>query len=213
MWCGHQDYSGWVYSWRMVPYWWSGDVSASYLNVIRSNYCCRRHTMHGNMVFSRDSIFPTPQQSGCLLACSVNCISGHFRSIGHFGCLKFTFDSNSGHFRSIQNYFFWRPFWMSENHFRLHFWPFLINRPSWMSEIHFRWHFWPFRSIRILIIFLNVWQNGRRRPCWMSENNFRSHFLPFQIDTQLFCWQNGRRRPFWMGRHVNYRTRPRYLDE
>ena len=29
-------------------------------NVIRSNYCCRRHTMHGNMVFSRDSIFPTP---------------------------------------------------------------------------------------------------------------------------------------------------------
>ena len=40
-------------------------------NVIRSNYCCRRHTMHGNMVFSRDSIFPTPQQSGCLLVCSV----------------------------------------------------------------------------------------------------------------------------------------------
>ena len=26
--------------------------------------------MHGNMVFSRDSIFPNPQQSGCLLACS-----------------------------------------------------------------------------------------------------------------------------------------------
>ena len=40
-------------------------------NVIRSNYCCRRHTMHGNMVFSRDSIFPTPQQSGCLCVCSV----------------------------------------------------------------------------------------------------------------------------------------------
>ena len=36
-------------------------------NVIRSNYCCRRHTMHGNMVFSRDSILPTPQRSGCLL--------------------------------------------------------------------------------------------------------------------------------------------------
>ena len=41
-------------------------------NVIRSNYCCRRHTMHGNMVFSRDSIFPTPQQSGCLCVCSDN---------------------------------------------------------------------------------------------------------------------------------------------
>ena len=26
----------------------------------------------------------------------------HFRSIGHFGCLKFTFDSNFGHFRSMQ---------------------------------------------------------------------------------------------------------------
>ena len=41
-------------------------------NVIRSNYCCRRHTMHGNMVFSRESIFPTPQQSGCLCVCIVN---------------------------------------------------------------------------------------------------------------------------------------------
>ena len=64
-------------------------------------------------------------------------ISGHFRSISHFGCPKLTFDSNSGLFRSIQ-ILFWRPFWMSENHFRSHFWPF------WMSEIHFRWHFWPF---------------------------------------------------------------------
>ena len=53
-------------------------------NVIRSNYCCRRHTVHGNMVFSRDSIFPTPQQSGCLLGCSVDCISRHFRSIRNF---------------------------------------------------------------------------------------------------------------------------------
>ena len=89
------------------------------------------------------------------------------------------------HFQS----YFWpfqinRPFWMSENHFRLHFWPFLIDRPYWMSEIHFR-IFGHFRSIRILIIFCNFWQNGRRRPFWMSENNFRSYFLPFQIDTQI----------------------------
>ena len=41
-------------------------------NVIRSNYYCRRHTMHENMVFSRDYIFSTPQQCGCLLACNVN---------------------------------------------------------------------------------------------------------------------------------------------
>ena len=79
--------------------------------------------------------------------------------------------------------FFRRPFWMSENHFRSHFWPFLIDRQYWMSKIHFRWHFWPYR-----FIFLNFGQNGRRRPFWMSENNFRSQFLPFQIDTQLFFW-------------------------
>ena len=36
-------------------------------NVIRSNYCCRRHTMHGNMVFSRDSIFPTHNKADVYL--------------------------------------------------------------------------------------------------------------------------------------------------
>ena len=30
-------------------------------------------------------------------------ISSHFRSIGHFGCPKFTFNGISGHFRSIRN--------------------------------------------------------------------------------------------------------------
>ena len=59
---------------------------------------------------------------------------------------------------------------------------FLFRRPFWMSENHFRSHFWPF----LIDIFLNFGQNGRRRPFWMSENNFRSQFLPFQIDTQLF---------------------------
>ena len=88
-----------------------------------------------------------------------DCISSHFRSIGHFGCLKFTFDSNSGHFRSIQNFivFFQGPFWMSENHFRSHFWPFLIDRSYWMSKIHFRWHFWPFQIHTDLNSFLKFW--------------------------------------------------------
>ena len=36
--------------WKTVPYS-SGDVSTSYLTSFRSNYCCRRHTMHANMVF------------------------------------------------------------------------------------------------------------------------------------------------------------------
>ena len=60
---------------------------------------------------------------------------GHFGSIGHFGFPKFTFDRNSGHFRSIQKFFFRRPFWMSENHFRSHFWPFLIDRPYWILDV------------------------------------------------------------------------------
>ena len=59
-----------------------------------------------------------------------DCISGHFRSISHFGFQTFTFDRISGHFRSIQNFFvfFRRPFWMSENHFRSHFWPFHLTK-------------------------------------------------------------------------------------
>ena len=51
---------------------------------------------------------------------------------GHFGCPKLTFNGISGHFRSIRNFFFIlflqndrrRSFWMSEIHFRSHFWPF-----------------------------------------------------------------------------------------
>ena len=76
--------------------------------------------------------------------------SGHFRSmrnficfeifdkmaaIGHFGCPKFAFDRISGHFRSIRIFIFYflqngcrRPFWMSEIHFRSHFWPFQIDK-------------------------------------------------------------------------------------
>ena len=65
-------------------------------------------------------------------------------------------------FRSIQKFigFFGRPFCMSENHFRLHFWPFLIDRPYWMSEIHFRWHFWPFQihtDLNYFLKFLAKW--------------------------------------------------------
>ena len=52
--------------------WRCFSIVSSLSNVIRSNYCCRMHTMLGNMVFSRDYSFPTPQQSGCLLACSVS---------------------------------------------------------------------------------------------------------------------------------------------
>ena len=38
-------------------------------NVIRSNYCCRRHTMHGNMVFSRD-LFSLPHNKADVYMCA-----------------------------------------------------------------------------------------------------------------------------------------------
>ena len=63
-----------------------------------------------------------------------------------------------------------------------HFWS--IGHIGW-PKFTFNGIFGHFRSIRILIIYLYFWQNGRL-PFWMFKNNFRSHFLPFQIDTQLF---------------------------
>ena len=92
----------------------------------------------------------------------------------HIGCPKFTFNRISGHFRSIHN-------------FNL-LWNFLQNgwrRPFWMSEIHFQLHFWPFQIDTELLFIFYFWQNGRRRPFWMSANNFRSHFWrPFWMGRQ-----------------------------
>ena len=60
-------------------------------------------------------------------------------------------------------------------------------------------------------------QNGRQWPFWISENNFWSHFWPFQIDTQLFLLKVFDKMAagghFGWDDNVNYRTRPRYLDE
>ena len=104
----------------------------------------------------------------------------------------------------------WRPFWMTENHFRSHFSPFQINtklyffsqngcrRPFWMTENHFWSHFSPFQINTKLWYFFS--QNGCRRPFWMTENHFWSYISPFQINTQFsfFFPQNGCRRPFWL---------------
>ena len=131
-------------------------------------------------------------------------------AVGHFGCPKFTFDRISGHFRSMRN-FFWIFFYKmaAGGHFGCSKITFDCISGHFRSIGHFGCLkftfdgiFGHFRSMRILIIFQNIWQNGRLRPFWMSENNFQSHFLPFQIDTQLFFffWQNDRWRPFWMRR-------------
>ena len=64
------------------------------------------------------------------------------------------------------NYFYkkWRPFWMSENHFRI-----------------------TFLAILDQYRFLFFLQNGCQWPFWMFENHFRSHFWPFQIKIHFGC--------------------------
>ena len=62
--------------------------------------------------------------------------------VDHFGCPNFTFDRISGHFRSIQILYFFLifqngcrwPFWMSENHFRSHFYPFHIDTQLYLTK-------------------------------------------------------------------------------
>ena len=114
---------------------------------------------------------------------------------GHFGCPKITFDLISGHFRSIHNFnLFWnfwqngcrQPFWMSEFHFRSHFWPFQID-----MQLYF---FWKFLTKWLTSAILDVrnsssitfWPFQIDRPFWISEIHIQSQFWPFQIDTELF---------------------------
>ena len=104
-------------------------------------------------------------------------------------------------FYFLQNGCRW-PFWMSENHFRSHFfWPFQIDTQLYfLCEIfdkmaavghfgcpkftlhHISVHF---RSIQIFYFFYIFFTKWLPVAIWMSENHFRSHFWPFQIDMQL----------------------------
>ena len=59
--------------------------------------------------------------------------------------------------------------------------------------------------MRILIIFLNFWQIAGGGP--------KKKFWSFQIDTQLFFDKMAAGGHFERDDNVNYRTRPRYLDE
>ena len=144
--------------------------------------------------------------------------------VGHFGCPKLTFDRISGHFRSIRNFNFvgnfWQnghrqPFWMSENHFRFHFWPFLIDLPFWMSEVHFRWHFWPFQihtDLNHFVKFLTKWPPA---PILDVRKSLSIAFLAIshRYATSFFFNKVAAGGHFGWDDNVNYRTRPRYLDE
>ena len=162
----------------------------------------------------RNFIFFDKMATGAHFGCpkfTSDRISGNFRSIrnfyfleifdkmaavGHFGYPKFTFDRISGHCRSILNFFFFgnflqngcrRPFWMSEIHFQLHFWPIQIDTQLFFLAIFDKMaavgHFGcpkftfdrisaHFRSIQNLDFFLIFLQNGHQRTFWMFENHF-----------------------------------------
>ena len=62
--------------------------------------------MHGNMVFSRDSIFPTPQQGGCLCVCIVNQYPILIYHISHYLNIPFTTVSPRGHLFYVDFLFF-----------------------------------------------------------------------------------------------------------
>ena len=89
-----------------------------------------------------------------------------------------------------------RPFWMSENHFRLHFWPFQINTQNFFYKMAAVGHLGCpkftldhisgyFRSIQIYVLFFTKWL-----PVAILDvrKSFRSHFWPFHIDTQLYLF-------------------------
>ena len=87
---------------------------------------------------------------------------------GHFGCPKHTFDGISGHFRSIRYFCFEKIRSIYNLNLCFKFWHNGCRRPFWMSEIHFRSHFWPFQ-MDMKLWGGDFWQNGCRRPFWMPH--------------------------------------------
>ena len=151
-------------------------------NVIRSKYCCRRHTMHGNMVFSRDSIFPTPQQSGCLCVCSVNTqlfLIFFFKMAagGHFGSpiwailddRKITFDRISRHFRSIHNFFRILPLCVINGYAKYEaFWAFLYKMAAGHFVFPISCNLGPQWLWRIWIWLVYLWQSYGLYKRWRA---------------------------------------------
>ena len=128
---------------------------------------------------------------------------------GHSGWPKITFDRISRHFRSIRFFFFLaqngcrRPFWITENHFRSHFWPFQINTQLFFLIFFSKWlpaHLgWPkitfdpitrhFRSIRNFFF-----QNGGR----LAYNHVKSTHSNEWAACSYYLW-----RGLWSRNGVN----------
>ena len=146
-------------------------------------------------------------------------------AVGHFGCPKITYDLISIHFTSIRNFIFFGNFWPKwlasaildvPNSLSIAFRPFQIYRPFWISEIHFRSQFWPFEIDKIfffpaaiLDVWKSIWIAFLANSDWSAildvRNSLSMAFLaisdPYATFFFLKCFDhNGRRRPFWMGR-------------
>ena len=109
-----------------------------------------------------------------------------------FVCPKFTFDRTSGHFRSIYMLLFLQNY---------------CRRPFWMSEINFRSHFWPFQINTKLFFDLFFTNFGCPK---FTFDRISGHFRSIM---QLCCYKMAAGGHFGWDDNVNYRTRPRYLDE
>ena len=92
-------------------------------------------------------------------------ISGHFRSIGHNGCLKFTFTT---------------AILAISDRYKSCFFPVAILDVRKSLLIVFLAILDPYG-----IFIFNFWENGRRQPFW-------SHFWPFQID-RVSAQKSGRK--------------------
>ena len=99
--------------------------------------------------------------------------------VGHSGCPNFTFDRISGHFRSIRNFILFWNFW--QNGWR---------RPFWMSEIHFRSHFWPFQidmQLFFFLKFLTKWLPEAIMDVW---NSISISFLAISEQSAILNFRN-----------------------
>ena len=129
----------------------------------------------------------------------------------HFGCPKITLYRISYHFRSIPQFVFWwkkitkwlpAAIWMSENHFRSHFWPFQINTIFFFNfykmaaGAHFgcakftfdriSGHFRSTQNFFCLIFYGSHFESPK-----FTLDHISGHFRSIQIFFFFNFWQNG----------------------
>ena len=100
-------------------------------------------------------------------------------------------DHISVHFRSIRNFILFKFFGQNGR-----------RRSFWMSEIHFRSHFWPFQIDTQLYFFLEILTKMAAvghfgYPKFISDR-ISGHFRSTDFYFFAIFLQNGRRRPFWI---------------